>query len=76
MSRFDRKHIFQREVVKKYRKTLFSTHNGAKDSFQERVVFHELIWCKTHFLARNIETFAKRCFQPKMDQNLVFKKDL
>ena len=65
-----------REKWWKFDKTLFSTENGAKHSFQERVVFHEWIWCKTHFSARICEHLAKRCFQVTMAQNTVFKKEL
>ena len=55
--------------------TVFSTHHGAKHSFQERVVLHDWIWCKTHFSARIRDNLAKRCFQLTMVQNTVFNKE-
>ena len=54
---------------------LFLIHYGAKHSFQERVVLHDWISCKTHFSARICDNLAKRCFQLTMAQNTVFKKE-
>ena len=55
---------------------LFSTHNRAKHSFQERVILHNWVCCKTQFSARNGENLAKRSYEPTMEQDTVLKKDL
>ena len=56
--------------------TLFLTHHSVKYSFQERVVFHEWIWCKICISARVGKNVTKRCYQLTMAQNTVFKKEL
>ena len=75
MSGFNIKSIFQQEMMKTWQNAVFNP-KLRKDTFQEKVVFHEWIWCKAHLLARSGKNSAKRFFQVTMEQNTLFKKEL
>ena len=66
ISKFDAKRMLQRQMVKIWQRAVLNPKLSKTHFFEERVVLLKWIQYKTHFLARNDENLAKRCFQPKI----------
>ena len=73
MKGFVEKRIFLQEIAK-ICQTLFSSHNKKKTVFNKELYSMSGFDAKPLSLARNCQHLAKHCFQPKIEQNTLFKK--